>query len=721
MADIIVKNTEGTEIATISADSIDSTFDVAMIGESVEDYMIEINNNFVKLLENFAGAETPPKASTTEGVVEGQIWYDNVNERVNYRTSSEWTSNADTLSGKSLDGVREYTLSGLDTTGKLSKTGGIITGDINVNGAVQIQKSVIPDVSDRVSLGGENNRFRNVYLKEDGIRLGEESKDLTFNPHNFVYAVSSDHDDVSAFPKGAIILHQETGEAIIKKSTGDFSNYTYVDDWKNVINISNGSMTTTNLAKYVETKDVDVYRSDGNKIYFSGGSGSHLVYSFPLDVDSKEVSFSIHFYGYSMEGSGFYWYVEDADGKLIKIECRGSAGAHNSWKAPENCDNTNYNSTVSETIKKTYIVTVPNGAKKLKMVFFMNDNSSNDRAYIHSLGIKYNIPRKKDTSSSAKKLTFRSLADDKQNSAVIGGNKFNFMGDIGLIAGGWTNSQTWNSSSIEKITISTPGNSTSFGNLSYGRSHMGAGMSSSARGVFQGGWMGYHTPNNGKMDYVTFATTGNATYFGTIGYENYFASCVSDGTRGIIGPGYNGKSTGPQGHHYTASYITIETPGNGSKFGTISSGFHGHSVSSGTRGVFGGYTRSGWNSQLEYITIQTPSNSIYFGKTTYLRGWGAATATDAIRGVMMGGWSKAGWNNMEYITIATLGNSTQFGKLGGNAHYGAGVSNGIRGVLTNRWWNTIAEYITISTPSNSINFGNMIQNRSHKPSSASGD
>ena len=54
-------------------------------------------------------------------------------------------------------------------------------------------------------------------------------------------------------------------------------------------------MTTTNLAKYVVTKDVDVYRSDGNKIYFSGGSGRHLVYSFPLDVDSKEVSFSIHF------------------------------------------------------------------------------------------------------------------------------------------------------------------------------------------------------------------------------------------------------------------------------------------------------------------------------------------------------------------------------------------------------------------------------------------
>lgn len=720
MADIIVKNTEGTEIVTISANSIISTYDVSMIGENVEDYILEINNNFVKLLENFAGDETPPKASTTEGYVEGQTWYDKVNNRVNYRTSSEWTSNADTLSGKSLDGIREYTLSGLDTTGKLSKTGGTVTGDININGAVQLQKSVTPDTTDNVSLGGQNNRFRNIYLKEDGIRLGDESKGLTFNPQNFVYAVETDDDDVSGFPRGAIILHQETGEAIIKKSTGDFSNYTYVDDWKNVINLTSGSMTTANLAKYVETNDLQVYKSDGNKIYFSGGTGQHLVYSFPLDVDSKEVSFSIHYYGYAMDDSGFFWYVEDADDKLVKIECRGSDQAHATWKAPQDCENTTYNTSITETINKTYNISVPNGAKNLKMIFSMNDNGTGDRAYIYKLAIQYNIPRRKDTDTT-KTLTFRKLADDKQNSAIIGGNKFNFMGDTGLIAGGWGSSGYWTNANIEKITISTTGNGSSFGNLSYGRSHMGSGMSSSVRGVFQGGWMGYNSVSNGRMDYVTFATTGNATYFGTLGYESYMASCVSDGTRGIIGPGYNSTSTGPTGHHYVSSYITIETPGNASKFGTISTGYCGHAVSSGTRGVFGGYTRSGWTGQLEYITIQTPGNSVYFGKTTYNLGYSAATATDAIRGVIMGGWSTKGWNNMEYITIATLGNSSQFGQLLGNTTWPAGVSNGVRGVLTHRWWNNTAEYITISTPGNSLYFGNMYMSRSANPSSASGD
>jgi len=307
MAEIKVYNTENQKIATITDNNINSTFETALIGEGVENFIGDINDNFIKLLENFAGESEPPKASTNDGKVEGQIWYDKANNRVNYKTDSEWTSNADKIGDKTLDGVREHVLSGLDTTGKLSKAGGSITGEVDISGAVQIQKSVLPQVSEQSNLGGRNNRFRNIYLKEDGITLGDQSKGLKFKSNNFVYVVASDNSDVSKFPVGAIILHQETGEAIIKKSTGKFG--------------------------------------------------------------------------------------------------------------------------------------------------------SNNK-------------------------TFRKLSDDQQNSAVIGGNKFKFMGDIGLIAGGWGSSGSHRNASIEKITISTPSNGVSFGSLSYGRSHMGAGMSSGTRGVF---------------------------------------------------------------------------------------------------------------------------------------------------------------------------------------------------------------------------------------------
>jgi len=544
MADIKVKNTEGTEIASISADSINTKYDVTLVGQNVENFIIDMNNNFIKLLENFSGESAPPKSVIAGGSVVGQIWYDKANNKINYKNSAGWISNADQISGKKLDSVREYTLSGVDTSGKLSKTGGTITGAVNINGAIQVNRSVVPDTCDTISLGSANNRFRDIYLKEDGIRLGPESKGLTFRPHNFVYTVPSDGSDVSKFPKGAIILHQETGEAIIKKSTGTFGN---------------------------------------------------------------------------------------------------------------------------------------------------NNN------------------------------TFRKLSDDKQNSAGIGGNKFLFLGNIGLIAGGWANNgQGHANTNIERLSIPTPSNGSSFGNLSYGRSHMGSGMSSGSRGVFQGGWAAGHGSHNGKMDYVTFATPGNATYFGTLGYENYGSSSVSDGTRGVVGPGYNHAGGGPAGHHYTSNYITIETPGNASKFGTISSAYWGSAVSSGTRGVFGGYARNGWTGVLEYITIQTPSNSNGFGTTRRSLGPSPNAVTDAIRGVYFGGWNGS-WAQsfIEYITISTPSNGTDFGRCQPTG-VGAGVSDGIKGVSTNAWWTNTAEYVVIQTPSNGIHFGTLTMSRGDRPSSASG-
>jgi len=555
MADINVKNTEGTKTVTVSANSINKTFDVALIGENVQEYMVEMDTNFVKLLENFAGDSAPAKSITTTGFVEGQLWYNKSANTINYNTiattdasgkvtSTAWLSNATTLSGKTLDGIREYTLAGVDTSGKLSVTGGTITGAININGAIEAQTSIVPSNNDVVLLGGQNNRFRNIYLAQDAIRLGDESKGLTFREYNFVYAVPKDESDVSEVPVGAIILHQETGEAIIKKSTGKFD---------------------------------------------------------------------------------------------------------------------------------------------------------------------------------ARNATFRKLADDKQNSAVLGGNIFNFLGETGLIAGGYSPSHGYSTSSIEKIVIATTGNSSNFGNLTYGRSHMGSGMSSSTRGVFQGGWASQHGESNGRMDYVTFATPGNATSFGTLGYENYGASSVSDGTRGVIGSGYNATSTGPTGYHYTANYVTLDTPGNAATFGTISQGYWGIAVSSGTRGVFGGYSRGGWDSKLEYITIQTLSNSAYFGSCLYNYGASGVPVTDTVKGVIMGGYTANGWNNIEYFTIATLSNGLQFGKMGANTYEGAGVSNGIRGVLAGRCWEAVIEYITIASPGNSTYFGSLQETKSARPSSASGN
>ena len=83
---------------------------------------------------------------------------------------------------------------------------------------------------------------------------------------------------------------------------------------------------------------------------------------------------------------------------------------------------------------------------------------------------------------------------------------------------------------IQFITIATTGNATNFGDLTLARSYV-SGCSSHIRGVFGGG----NTPSNvNNIDFVTIATTGNASDFGDLieGRESLRATSNSHG--GII-------------------------------------------------------------------------------------------------------------------------------------------------------------------------------------------
>ena len=93
-------------------------------------------------------------------------------------------------------------------------------------------------------------------------------------------------------------------------------------------------------------------------------------------------------------------------------------------------------------------------------------------------------------------------------------------GSRGIIAAG-TGPPSRNA--IDYITIATPGNAGNFGNLT--RSHYYiSGTSNGSRGVFGGGWTDpvSYPPSNSQqwasktIDYITIATTGNATDFGDL-------------------------------------------------------------------------------------------------------------------------------------------------------------------------------------------------------------
>jgi hypothetical protein len=226
-------------------------------------------------------------------------------------------------------------------------------------------------------------------------------------------------------------------------------------------------------------------------------------------------------------------------------------------------------------------------------------------------------------------------------------NEAPFSAIRGVFAGGNSSS---NDNVMDYITIASTGNATDFGNLSDGRGYL-AGLSSETRGVFGGG------SSSNVIDYITMASTGNATDFGNLTVARAFPGGVSSDVRGV----FAGGATGANIKLNTMDYITIASTGNATDFGDLTAvrSDPPGSVNSVTRGIFGAI--SGWSS-INYITIATTGNATNFGSLTQTR-YALAGLSSNTRGVFGGG----GWgglrNEMDYVTIATTGNAADFGDL----------------------------------------------------------
>jgi hypothetical protein len=68
----------GSQITVVNDGTIDTTLDLKLIGKNSAGYGEVQNENFVFLLENFAGLSAPPKKIT------GQIWFDSANSKLKF-------------------------------------------------------------------------------------------------------------------------------------------------------------------------------------------------------------------------------------------------------------------------------------------------------------------------------------------------------------------------------------------------------------------------------------------------------------------------------------------------------------------------------------------------------------------------------------------------------------------------------------------------------------
>lgn len=296
----------------------------------------------------------------------------------------------------------------------------------------------------------------------------------------------------------------------------------------------------------------------------------------------------------------------------------------------------------------------------------------------------------------------------------------------GVVAGGYPGSGTNNDvgarlSSIEYVNISVLSNYSSFGNLVAARG--GAGnVSSSTRGLF------FENVVSPSIEYITIATTGNGTTFGSMSTNTYAASDGggwSNATRGAIFGGYT--NPGNEVMSNVIQYVTIASTGNTTTFGTLILARYGMcGTSSTTRGIMtsGNYNFSsgaGPSSEIEYVTIASTGNATSFGDMVSDRDSSTAASSNT-RGLIATGYLDGSniTSAIDYITIASTGNATNFGSMSTSRRQQSGMSNSIRGLFTvgnigqgpyYRVPTGSDEYVTIATTGDSANFGELITKR----------
>ena len=274
----------------------------------------------------------------------------------------------------------------------------------------------------------------------------------------------------------------------------------------------------------------------------------------------------------------------------------------------------------------------------------------------------------------------------------------------GVYGGGGISSPT-NPANISFIDVQSQGNTTTFGSLTSENRAWTHGFGSSTRAIWSGGGnTGGGTLTN-TIDFVTIATTSNATDFGDATVATTWRGSFSNDTRGISGGGYLSPA-----NINTIDFVTISNLGNATDFGDLTQVRRGAgAMASSTRGVFaGGFTPSVTNI-MDFVTIATTANATDFGDLVQASRHDSGGCSNGVRGIIGGGntGSSNHTNVIQFITIASEGNATDFGDLNNAVEACGTLDNSIRAVFSGSYTPSLntMDFITIASTGNSSDFG----------------
>ena len=281
---------------------------------------------------------------------------------------------------------------------------------------------------------------------------------------------------------------------------------------------------------------------------------------------------------------------------------------------------------------------------------------------------------------------------------------------------------------IEYFTIPTQGSCSNFGDQYNFAAFRAQTMSNGTRGIFWGGDRDVWNWNGKRyIQYVTTATTGNASVFGQPLYyhvyqdsfnRNIYNTLINGaGTSdAIYGLQIGGSGGGNQGLQTRIEYIVIDTQADSTIFGYYGTKTSNNSAwNDATRSVmYHGTNGDYYSVWMKYLTTQTTGNATAISNS-HPHGTGHSSCSDSTWGVTYGGTNSGQSNNITYNVTQNLTDAQSFGSLNTTRSNSGGTwagftSNGTYGVIVaggnkgNPYQNM--ERITIKTLGNASDFGN---------------
>ena len=274
------------------------------------------------------------------------------------------------------------------------------------------------------------------------------------------------------------------------------------------------------------------------------------------------------------------------------------------------------------------------------------------------------------------------------------------------VFGGGVNGAPNQTNAIAFINIQSQGNTLKFGDLTSSNKVWTSAFGSSTRAIWPGGALYNGTSPIDIIDFVTIATTSNATDFGDLSAAKTNVGSHSSQTRGVIAGGY---LTSPGSNINVIEFVTIATTGNASDFGDLTDARRGIAgMGSPTRGVYaGGVGDPAIVNTIDFVTIATTGNATDFGDMTQASRHDCGGCSSGTRGIIAGGRAPGNINTIQFLTIASAGNASDFGDLTETMAVPSSLSNSIRGVFSGSYSpdsNTI-NFVTIASTGNASDFG----------------